>query len=69
MVLGVSGTGGIPGTPLCPGDSGEGRDSSGGTGMGESQGVLCVLGTQDPSVCVLGTHNQRMGGTVRCEHW
>ena len=46
MVLGVSGIGGIPGTPLCPGDSGEGRDSSGRTGMGESQGVLCVLGTQ-----------------------
>ena len=65
MVLGVSGIGGIPGTPLCPGDSGEGRDggipgsplcpgdsgegrdSSGGTGMGESQEVLCVLGTQE----------------------
>ena len=54
-------------------DSGEERDygdSSGEAGTGESQGVLCVLGTQGRGGTVgtpvvgLGTHNQRMGGTV-----
>ena len=42
VVLGVSGTGGIPGTPLCPGDSGEGRDCGTpvmGVGLGEIPGT------------------------------
>ena len=56
---------GIPGTPLCPGYSGEGRECGvSGTG-GESQRLYCVLGTQGESqglLCVLGT--QGRGGTV-----